>query len=323
MRRFAAGLMILAIMTLAGEAAAQNNGTADPLGLISSAVIQPYWSAGADFTLIELTSPVFFNNDDGYLHVVFFSATCARLVSRNIPLTINQGALIDSDILGVPAGNGLVVVAGTTDGFNIVPIPRFPFAAPDFLFAGPIHSRGHWVSFANDHINVVDPIAVGAAETLITAPPLNQQTYSPLRSAATFTNPQNTATKSTTIFLICPGPVVGLLSTGVGFPPAPPLANQIFVVVYDNEEVVLDTFINCQCLTAVPLATTQAFAGVYLTAPDKPDDSLIPLWYTELFGLPLGTTFTGYKGETGSFFFSRLFNASAAALADPPVLGGR
>ncbi len=46
MRRFVAGLTILVFMTLAGEVAAQSNGTGDPLGLISSAVIQPYWSVG-------------------------------------------------------------------------------------------------------------------------------------------------------------------------------------------------------------------------------------------------------------------------------------
>lgn len=324
MRRFAAGLTILVFMTLAGEVAAQNNGTGDPLGLISSAVIQPYWSAGADFTLIELSSPVFFNNDDGTLHAVFFAANCARLISRAVPLTINGIALIDSDILGVPSGNGLVAIARTTDGVNLIPIPQFPFAAPNFLFSGPIHSRGHWVSFANDHINVVDPIAVGSPETLITAPPLNQQTYSPLRSAATYTNPQNTATTSTTIFLICPGPVVGFLPTSAGFPAPPPLTNNIRVVIYNNEELQLDTQITCQCLTAVPLATTSAFAGTYLTAPDPQQDSLVPLWYTELFSFPFGAAFTGYRGETGSFLFSRLFNASGQALSTvPPVLGGR
>jgi len=323
MRRFAAGLTILVFMTLAGEVAAQNNGTADPLGLISSAVIQPYWSAGADFTLIELSSPVFFNNDSGTLHAIFFNAACARLVSRAVPLTINHIALLDSDILGVPAGNGLVAIARTTDGVNLVPLPQAPFAPPNFDFAGPLHSRGHWVSFANDHINVVDPIAVSSPETLITAPPLNQQTYSPLRSAATYTNPQNTATVATTIFLICPGPVVAFLPASAGFPAPPPLTNTIRVVIYNNEELQLDTQINCACLTAVPLATTAAFAGTYLQLPDPQDFSLVRLWYTELFSFPFGSSFTGYRGETGSFFFSRLFNASGLALSDPPVLGNR
>lgn len=324
MRRFAAGLTILVFMTLAGEVAAQSNGTADPLGLISSAVIQPFWSAGADFTLIELSSPVFFNNDQG-LHLVFFNSACARLVSRPIPLTINGIALVDSDLLGVPAGNGLVAIANTRDGFNLVPIPQFPFSplsVPTFQFSGPLHSRGHWVSFANDHINVVDPIAVGSPETLITAPPLNQQTYSPLRSAATFTNPQNTATTATTIFLICPGALVSsVLPASAGFPAPPPLASRINWVIYDNEEFVFDTFVFCNCLTAVSLSAGQ-FAGTYLGAPDPQPFSLVPLWYTELFGSS-GGSFTGYRGETGSFFFSRLFNASGAALGDPPVLGGR
>jgi hypothetical protein len=320
MRRFVAGLTILVFMTLAGEVAAQSNGTGDPLGLISSAVIQPYWSAAEDFTLIELTSPVFFNNDAGTLHTIFFSANCTRLISRAVPLTINGIALIDSDILGVPSGNGLVAVARTSNGVDLIPIPQFPFAAPDFLFAGPLHSRGHWVSFLTDHIQLVDPIAVGSAETV------PQQTYSPLRSAATFTNPQNSASTQTTIFLVCPGPVVALLPTAVGFPAPPPLTNSIRVVVYNNEELQLDTQIACQCLTAVPLATTAAFAGTYLTAPNPQDDSLVNLWYTELFSFPFGAAFTGYKGElsAGSISFSRLFNASGQALSTiPPVLGAR
>jgi hypothetical protein len=320
MRRFVAGLTILIFMTLASEVAAENNGTGDPLGLISSAVIQPYWSAGLDFTLIELTSPVWFNDDAGTLHAVFFAANCARLISRTVPLTINGIALIDSDILGVPSGNGLVAIARTSNGVNLIPIPQFPFAAPDFLNSGPIHSRGHWVSFANDHINKVDPIAVGSAETV------TQQTYSPLRSAATFTNPQNTATTSTTIFLVCPGPVVALLPTSAGFPAAPPLTNSIRVVIYNNEELQLDTQIACQCLTAVPLATTAAFAGTYLLPPDPQPDSLVNLWYSEIFSFPFGASFTGYKGElaAGAFSFSRLFNASGQALSTiPPVLGAR
>jgi hypothetical protein len=327
MRRFAAGLTILVFMTLAGEVAAQsNNGTADPVGLISSAVIQPFWSVGADFTLIELSSPVFFNNDAGYLHVVFFTATCTRILSVNVPITINGFAIIDSDLVGVvPGVNGLAVVAGTTDGFNLVPIPQRPFFPPDFLFAGPLHSRGHWVSFANDHINTVDPIAVGSPETSITAPPLNQQTWSALRSGATFSNPQNTAAVATTIFLVCPTPIISFLPTSAGFPPAPPLTSTLRWVIYNNEKVVVDTFVNCSCLTAVPLATTAAFVNTYNTAPQPQQDSLIPLWYTEIFSFPFGSSFTGYKAELsgGAISFGRLFNASGAALAAPPVLGGR
>ncbi len=167
MRRFVAGLTILVFMTLAGEVAAQINGTADPVGLISSAVIQPFWSVGPDFTLIELTSPVFFNTDG--LHAIFFNGQCNRLISLPVELTINGIALIDTEILGVPSVNGLMVLARSGDGVSLVPIPQFPFAAPDFLFAGPLHSRGHWVSFLSDHINEVDPIAVASPETFAPA----------------------------------------------------------------------------------------------------------------------------------------------------------
>lgn len=318
MRRFAAGLTILVFMTLASEVAAENNGTADPLGLISSAVIQPFWSAGADFTIIEVTSPV----SDNLLHVVFFNSNCAR-VNPSLPLFVSKNGIVvfDGDLFAAPQINGLAVIARSLDGVNAVPIPRFP---ANWFLPGPIHSRGHWVSFGTDSINVVDPIAVASAESHINAPPGNQQTYSPLRTANTFTNPQNIGAVQTTIYLVCPSSAVySHLSPTVGFPASPPVTTVLQVNIYNNEEKVFDTQIPCNCLTAQPLTGlgAGAFAGFYGTAPALQPDSDVAVWYTELFAFtPTNGRFTGYRGETGSFLFSRLFNASAFALSDPAPL---
>jgi hypothetical protein len=318
MRRFAAGLTILVFMTLASEVAAENNGTADPLGLISSAVIQPFWSAGADFTLIEVTSPV----SDNLLHVVFFNSTCVR-VNPSLPLFVSKNgiAVFDGDLFAAPQINGLAVIARSTDGVTAVPIPRFP---ANWFLPGPIHSRGHWVSFTTDSINEVDPIAVASAESHINAPPGNQQTYSPLRTANTFTNPQNIGAVQTTIFLVCPSSAVySHLSPTAGFPATPPVTTALQVNIYNNEEKVFDTQIPCNCLTVRPLTGVLAapFAGFYGTPPTLQPDSDVAVWYTELFAFtPTNGRFTGYRGETGSFLFGRMFNASSFALSDPAPL---
>jgi hypothetical protein len=302
MRRFAVGLMMVASLALADEAAAQGNGSADPLGLIASAVIQPFWSSGPQFTLVELTSPVFFNFD---LHGVFYSAACLRSISFPRPLTINDIEVFAPEDYGIDF-NGLLVLALSSNDFNLSPIPISP------TFSGsPLHSRGHWVNFLNDHIRVIDPIAVTSAET--TGP---IQTYSPLRSAASFTNPQESllvAGADTTIFLICPRADVYSAELGIGgpgFPPPPPSAFSVIWVIYDNEEFVHDVVLPCFCLTPFPL-TLAAFGGFYQTAPDSQPFSVVNLWYTEIHSSPSGA-FTGYKGRFSVRFSSLLATCLAA-----------
>jgi hypothetical protein len=339
MRRFAAGLMIAMFLALAGEAAAE--GKADPLGLISSAVIQPHWSSGPifgfEFTLVELTSPVFHNFD---LHGVFFSATCARLISFPRPLTINDIEVFSPEEYGI-FSPGLLVVALSVNDFDLVPIPVFPTTFPTTAGAqgAPLHSRGHWINFLTDHIRVVDPIGVGAAETV------PQETYNPLRSAASFTNPQQLASIAlTSIFLICPqSTVYGVdgIPTARGFPTPPGVVSSstvtpnLGVLIYENEEFVFDVFIPCNCLFAYSLSNPAFGGGFYTTDPDSQPFSLVDLWYTELHA-PTGAGFTGYRatvwqttpfgsfpgGFLGGDEFGRLNNASSAAYSGGP-LGGR
>jgi hypothetical protein len=311
----------VALLLMAGQASAQNNGTGDPLSLISSAVIQPFWSLAADNTLIEVTSPL----DDNALHVVYFDSTCARLFSAP-KFVSHKGAIAFSpDVDGVNVA-GLAVIGRSVGGqFNPLPIPD----------ADGIHVRGHWFNFAADFVRLVDPIAVKSAESA--------QTYSPLRSAASFGAPVDTSPFSTFLYLICPGPLVVPFAGGpapaLASPPfpAPPLIawmpaqpGLIFGVLYDDDEdVLIDFRLPCNCSSMFQLSTDISplygnpanFLGEFVS-------------YTELFTYNVvGTspppavtanplTFTGYRAITistdGGIWpggsaddFGRLANGSA------------
>ena len=285
MRKVIVGLMVVGLLAVAGQVQAQSNGTGDPLGLISSAAIQPFWSAGANFTIIEITSPEFFNfNLEGY----FFDAACNRDQSRPLPVTRNGLLLFTPDDIGIDY-NGLAVVVNSFDQLTPVPIHN----------DRPIHIRGHWVNFASDHIRVVDPIAVDAAETN------PQQTWNTLRSGADWSNPVEGLNSHTTIFLVCPSPAAitsaatGLLSStlpplGPGFPPAPLIAFQanksaalIGGVIYDdNEKPLRNIVVPCVCITPLPVLTINSVYGdPTATGPDG--------FYTELF------TYSIFPGTPG------------------------
>jgi hypothetical protein len=307
MRRFAIGLILVMCLILPGQADAF---WADPLGLISSAVIQPYVSSGS-FTVVELTSPVFWNIPiEGF----WFDAFCARLVSFPRPLTRNDIELFAPEDYGV-LGDGLLVLAYSFNNQNLRPIP------PNT----PIHSRGHWVNIPEDYIRVIDPIAVSSPES-VPAP-----SYSPLRSAASWTNPQvpvdTTAPFGNAIYFVCPtSSVYSVLPTALGFPTPPAVVTQLFLRVFDNELFVLDRIIPCTCFTVFNLGNPMF---PYTTPPDVHDLSLQALWYSEVAALPFPYTevrpgFTGYRNLTvtttplGSFSpsadqFSRLNNASTEA----------
>jgi hypothetical protein len=340
MRKFAVGLAIIALLAFAGESGASQNGTADPLGLISSAVIQPFWSGGAGFTLIELTSPVWYNI---YLHGFWFNASCTRLTSFPKPLTRNDVEVFAAEDYFQEV-DGLLVLANSLDFDTTFPI------------FSPIHSRGHWVNFVLDFVRVIDPIAVVSAETLDRFG--NQQTYSPLRSAASFTNAQEDGLiRNTTIFLICPtAAVYGIIKTSslpeFSFPTPPLTTTSVLAVIFNNEEPEVDLSVSCTCLTPKPVLTIDS---IYAFPPDSQEDSVVDLWYTELYAYEPASrkkvvmledaaaddlvlrdpvkAFTGYIQSTwfdSPFLpftpfgdgFSRLFNASAGAYLNGD-LGGR
>jgi hypothetical protein len=311
MRKLIVGLMVVGLLALAaGPASAVDNGTANVLGLISSAVIQPFWSAGASFTIIELTVPT--NGLGGNYGAIFFDAACNRDQSIPITLTTNDILTFVPDDFGINY-NGLMVLAATINHLTALPIPD--------SFA--LHSRGHWVDAATDAVRVIDPIAVYSPETVAPA-----QTWSPLRSAASWSNPLEDALFQTTIFLVCPSSqVLAEIPPANGFPAPPAIAfgasrdtSGITGVIYDADEFPLrDIRVPCVCITPLPVLTINAVYG-------DPTEAL--LFYTELYTYAYPPapasprTFTGYRhirvttaiwpGGQGDEF-ARLNNGSAAA----------
>jgi len=248
MRKIIGVLVGMALVFMVGSANAANNGTGDPLGLIASGAIQPFFSAGPDDTLIEVTSPL----DDNQLHVIYFNSFCNRLISRP-KFVSRKGAIVfspDVDLAGLgAAGNvqGLATIGRTGNNITHTPIPAL----------AAIHVKGFWFNLLQDFVRVVDPIAVDSAETGV-AVAADKQTYSPLRSAAAFVAPDDRVPFVTTIHFICPS---GTVYSEAGFfaPlfPNPPLtASTILGFLYDDDEnFLLDFFVNCTCNNMLQLAT--------------------------------------------------------------------
>lgn len=251
MRKIIGVLVGGALGLMVGSADAVDNGTGDPLGLIASAAIQPFFSAGPDNTLIEVTSPL----DDNDLHVIYFNSTCARLLSRP-KFVSRKGAIVfspDVDLAGLgPAGDvqGLATIGRTPDNIRLSPIPDL----------AAIHVKGFWFNLLQDFVRVVDPIAVSSPETGVGAnQATNRQTFSALRSAASFQAPRDLPPFVTTIHLVCPSDVLYVESGIVpanGFPLRPPSASTLFGLLYDDDEnFLLDFFVTCTCSNMFQLAT--------------------------------------------------------------------
>jgi hypothetical protein len=293
-------------LSFGGPVEAQDNGSGDPLGLIGFAAIQPFWSSGENFTIIEVTSPVAFNTG---LHGVFFDAGCRRDQSVSLPVTQNGILLFTPDHIGI-SYDGLAVIASTANQIDSVPIDL-------------IHTRAHWANFANDHLRVVDPISVAAAES--TSP---MQTWNPLRTGASWINPREDLDAHTTIFLVCPSSAVtDEIPPSRGFPSPPPIAfgatketSSIVGVIYDDAEVPLRNIqVPCVCLTPLPVLTINSVYGNLATSPHTGQ------FYTEIFSL-VGRSFTGYRNvvvTSGAWpggqrdEFGRLHNGSASAYTRP------
>jgi len=317
MRKSVIGLMVVALLLCAGQAGAVDNGTGDPLGLISSGAIQPFWALGSNIAVIEVTSPVGSNFN---LHGIFFDANCAQDFSIPIPVSENDVEIFTANSKGV-AYNGLLVIAGTAN--QVALIPAF----------NPFHVRSQWVNLAGDFIREIDPISIEAAES--GNPPLfPKQTWNPLRSAASFGNPIEGSVFHTEIFLICPSPsVLAVVPVLNGFPAPPRIAFAatkptalIGGVIYDDNEFPLrNIFVPCGCQSMFPVLTLNTVYG-------DPNATNF-LFYTELVtyggGIPAvppgPNTFMGYRsiivtagvwpGGTGDDF-GRLNNGSANRYQD-------
>jgi hypothetical protein len=217
-------LLALLIGFFFGGVPAAHAQTADPVGLIASAAIMPFWATGAHLTVFELTSL----GENPAMHAFFFDANCRRVFSLPFAMTAHDASIAFSTEFGLNF-NGLVAIAGSEN--NISPSP----------LEAPITLRGHRVDLVNDALSVIDPIGAVAAED-------PTRLWNPLRSGASTV----TVPSSTLWHFVCPQSNSHLRADLFGIPPLPPAPDLIRMRVFDlDENPLLDIQVSCGCLTTV------------------------------------------------------------------------
>jgi hypothetical protein len=239
MRKLIVGLLMMGgLFAVATPAMAQ---VGDPLTLAASGVLIPFLASNGDVSLLEVASPV---GDNTSAHMFFFNAACNRVGdSVGLPSTANDIAFFQVGSSGIPAGNGLIALAGVdATGFALEPL------------AQPIHARVYIFNSISGRSRVAEPIILDAAEW-----PGAPHIWSPLRTGATFFAPQETSVVQTRVLLICPlNTIQG--AAGDAFPIArfpaisPPfptqfVLNQLRARIYDTNEILhRDVLTTCACV---------------------------------------------------------------------------
>lgn len=298
MKKFLVGLLVVGLIAAAAPAMAQpvltqvGAGSGDPLGLLASGAVVPYFGAGAasgagGFSLLELYAPRTAAN----VHMFFYDVNCTRAGdSVNVFLTPNDVEVVRvDDIGGANPTKGLIAMANVdATGFILLPWPE----------ESGVQARVWWVDAAKGYVRVVDPIGVDTWDghanfkraTQVESSATSTQLYSPMRTSAVYFAPFEGPFFNTTIYFVCPNDnVIGSksssgISTRNGFPALVPGARSstlgptpIRFRVYDDEEGFLrDVSRTCVCLDEKPLAS---IATVYTNSALAPFGT-----YTEVFG---------------------------------------
>jgi len=298
MRSILGAILLCGVILSSGPSDAQ---TGDPLSLIASAAVIPFWAAGSFITVLELTS--LGENPD--MHAFFFNAACQRVFSIPFRMSAHDAAIAATDELGLTF-NGLVAFTKSVD--NITPI----------ALDSPITLRAHRVDFAFDDISVVDPISARVAED-------PTRTWNPLRSAATtITFPNNPPFSHTRWWVVCPGGNI-VIDLGGGIPAFPVGANLIRFRAYDlDEHPVFDQQFNCNCLTEIVPGNLNALFNdearyvemvTYVAA--------VPLENPPSFVLYRELRFGPFGGFTGEDFGRAPGMAAATLITGVPQVGAR
>jgi hypothetical protein len=232
MKKFAVVIAVVS-MLIGGAALPADAQTGDPVGLIASAAIMPFWSTGGYFTVFELTSLA----DNSDMHAFFFNAACNRVFSIPFRMSEHDALVFFGDEVGLDF-DGLLAVAKSTNNVTAESL------------SSPITARSHRVNILADTIGVVDAIGAANAEDV-------SRTWNPLRSAAsTITFPDN----ATTWWFVCPQSHV-TVDVVTDIPKFPAAASLIRFRVYDLDETPLfDGQLTCTCLTKVVPAALYPFA---------------------------------------------------------------
>lgn len=310
MRKFMVGLMVLGLLAVAAAPAVAQQ--LDPLGLITSGAVLPYFGgslSGPDFSFIEVYAPI---SGNSRFHMFFFDENCNRVgPSVGLPLTTNDVEILLLNLIaGIPS-RGLITAADVdNDGFTLNPTGAL----------NSFHARVWWFNSASSFARVLEPIALGSFEFGDTFP------WNPLRTSAAFFAPLDQSPFATTIYLVCPNSAI-TSKTAQAFPesrfPAlvPPAqigtaATPLKYRVYDDEEgFIRNVPGSCHCLSVLPVKSIDPVYGDATFAPNGT--------YTEVEGGSTQATpysFTGYRAlrvDPGTFdLFGRLSNGFKCALSN-------
>jgi hypothetical protein len=343
---------------------------ADPLSLAASGVLLPFFSdpAAGFVSVLEVVSPIVptttgFSppfNFTNPIHAVFFNETCVRSKSIADQETAKQAkAYITTATPFTLNFNGLAAIGNTLQGNDLVPL-NFP-----------LHTRTHWIDAKTGRLRELEPVILDTFLTLnpnflplvvnfgegasvglcgpgagVFAGSINNGfCWSPLRSAATFVTPQESASLAASIYMICPTADIqsptgtGVFPIALGFPriqnrdgsfgfPSRQVITGSNVttlrgrIYNDDESGPKDILVPCTCLSTTKVASIDS---IYSTAPVNLGAHTVPVWYTELESQSVNSnpvvagsaqffSFTGYWGleVTGreGTLFHRMSNAS-------------
>jgi hypothetical protein len=332
----AVGVLVGGLLAGAGGAQAatvflpNQGGIGDPLTLAASGVLLPYITSGPIGTvaLLEIVSPVGDNSalSGNPLHLVFYDASCVRAESLEVEVTDNGTAFVDF-ATHVPAlSNGLVAIGGN--------VGSFPGGGVGLMNA-PLHTRMFEFNPIDGRSRILEPIIVDTAEFGV-GTGFNQHIFSPLRTAATFFIPRETATVNSQVTLICPrttiqgaalaafgadtGSLVGLSSSGFPLivPPFHNATGGLFMGgnIYDEDENFIHNItFRCDCLTPdkamIFFSPSGAYAGALAANGTYTEIQVVQALAPELNP----GSFTGYKatftvGSPLNNFFGRLSNGN-------------
>ena len=312
-----AGVLAVCLLLVAVTPASAQ--LADPLSLATSGVLLPFFSdsAAGFVSVLEIVSPIVSSSFTNPLHIVFFRDNCARDKSVTDIETAKQAKALISTSAPLSLGfNGLAAIASTLQGNDLVPL-NFPLT-----------TRTHWIDAKTGRLREVEPIILdtffqlnAGFLPLVANPGVNASVglcapgagpfagsinngycWSPLRSAANFVTPQESASIKASIYLICPTADIqtsagtGVFPIAAGFPrmqnrdgtfgfPARSVITGSNVttlrgrIYNDDEGGPKDILVACTCLSTTQVANIDS---LYSTAPANLGSHTVPVWYTEL-----------------------------------------
>ena len=360
------GVLVVSLLMVAVVPASAQ--LADPLSLAASGVVLPFFSdsAAGFVSILEIVSPVVPSPFTNQVHIVFFRDNCARDKSvGDVETTKQAKALITTALPLSLSYNGLAAIGNTLQGNDLVPL-NFP-----------LHTRTHWIDAKTGRLREVEPIILdtflalnpaflplvfnpgagasiglcGAGAGVFAGSANNGFCWSPLRSAANFVTPQESATIKASIYLMCPTADIqassgaGVFPITAGFPrlqnrdgtfgfPGRSVITGGNVTVLrgriynDDESGPKDILVTCTCLSTTLVASIDS---VYRTAPTNLGSHTVPVWYTELEVLPVLSnpvvpnaqqfSFVGYWGLEVTGHEGVLFHRMSTASLDNLSLG--